>query len=253
MGCSNTCLGMCRDGHSPVWSGTCCLGVTVRLFSRLMGIGLGVCTGKGFWIRAGSERSHMFSQRGLCLDVTGILVWLQYHFMLGYALLADHYPGLSCGQVFLGASNSVWRCYLAISSCLRTHACSCEYQPDYVSDCNCVLQDPPGSVLACNIELHPVAASFAGNCVGPVWHCLWGSLSPEAWGSGLLGSAAGGPPSQGYHSSSQTSPPADFQCVGKGGWELAPRLPWAGPATSASRSLGSPRASLREREGKRCH
>lgn len=46
-GCSNTRLGMRRDGHSPVWSRTCCLGVMVRLFSRLMGIGLGVCTGKG--------------------------------------------------------------------------------------------------------------------------------------------------------------------------------------------------------------
>ena len=73
-GCSNTCLGMRRDGHSPVWSRTCCLGVTVRLFLRPMGRGLGVCTGKGLCIRAGSETSHTFSQRGPCLDVTGIPV-----------------------------------------------------------------------------------------------------------------------------------------------------------------------------------
>ena len=40
----NSCL---QDPYTLVEKDTCCLGVMVRLFSRLMGIGLGVCTGKG--------------------------------------------------------------------------------------------------------------------------------------------------------------------------------------------------------------
>lgn len=137
--------------------------------------------------------------------------------------------------------------YLAIPSCLSTHAYSCEYQPDYVSGCNYVLQDPPGSVLACNRALCPVAASLPWNCVAQFDTVSGVALALRAWGSWAAVFSRWSPITGTIHLPKAL--PAGFQCVGRGAGNWTQDSLGQAKAPSAFRP-GKSRASLREKREK---